>query len=277
MATAGPLARGDPDPRASSASTPSSATTPVIHDPHASRPGSTTEFCSACTGPAWKAATCSFCLPDVVAIGVSERTNMASGRGARWLAPSPGCERRPALARGGAPAGAARLHAPGHGLHAGRPRLGPGFPPVICGDGPRARRDLRGGSARRGSHDRSTAGCLLDTINRTRGRRSRADPLRRRRSGGPAARAVDRRRQHLRPGAGHDHAVRPQCGDGRRAGRAAAGGWSMPRMSSSAARRSQSRQPMVEDLSAARVSHEISRARGGPHCLSHPLVRDDLG
>jgi len=23
-------------------------------------------------------------------------------------------------------------------------------------------------------------------------------------------------------------------------------------------------------------SHEISRARGGPHCLSHPLVRDDL-
>lgn len=24
-------------------------------------------------------------------------------------------------------------------------------------------------------------------------------------------------------------------------------------------------------------SHEISRARGGPHCLSHPLVRDDIG
>ncbi|MCD4749857.1 MAG: hypothetical protein K8R59_10835 [Thermoanaerobaculales bacterium] len=24
-------------------------------------------------------------------------------------------------------------------------------------------------------------------------------------------------------------------------------------------------------------SHEISRARGGPHCLSHPLIRDDLG
>ncbi|MCH7780797.1 MAG: hypothetical protein IH848_08115, partial [Acidobacteria bacterium] len=23
-------------------------------------------------------------------------------------------------------------------------------------------------------------------------------------------------------------------------------------------------------------SHEISRARGGPHCLVHPLVRDDL-
>ena len=23
-------------------------------------------------------------------------------------------------------------------------------------------------------------------------------------------------------------------------------------------------------------SHEMSRARGGPHCLSHPLVRDDL-
>ena len=23
-------------------------------------------------------------------------------------------------------------------------------------------------------------------------------------------------------------------------------------------------------------SHEISRARGGPHCLTHPLVRDDL-
>jgi len=25
------------------------------------------------------------------------------------------------------------------------------------------------------------------------------------------------------------------------------------------------------------ASHEISRARGGPHCLTHPLVRDDLG
>ena len=24
-------------------------------------------------------------------------------------------------------------------------------------------------------------------------------------------------------------------------------------------------------------SHEISRARGGPHCLSHPLVRGDVG
>ena len=23
-------------------------------------------------------------------------------------------------------------------------------------------------------------------------------------------------------------------------------------------------------------SHEISRARGGPHCLTHPLERDDL-
>jgi arginine deiminase len=23
-------------------------------------------------------------------------------------------------------------------------------------------------------------------------------------------------------------------------------------------------------------SHEISRARGGPHCLSHPLIREDV-
>ncbi len=24
------------------------------------------------------------------------------------------------------------------------------------------------------------------------------------------------------------------------------------------------------------ASHEMSRARGGPHCLTHPLVRDDI-
>jgi arginine deiminase len=37
----------------------------------------------------------------------------------------------------------------------------------------------------------------------------------------------------------------------------------------------------IEDPDVGRVcillkSHEISRARGGPHCLIHPLVRDDL-
>ncbi len=49
---------------------------------------------------------------------------------------------------------------------------------------------------------------------------------------------------------------------------------STPRTCCSAARRSTSTEP--GRVCILLPTHEISRARGGPHCLTHPLVRDDL-
>lgn len=41
--------------------------------------------------------------------------------------------------------------------------------------------------------------------------------------------------------------------------------------------REEGRRSADEKMCVLVPSHELSRARGGPHCLTHPLLRDDLG
>ena len=132
--------------------------------------------------------------PEVVAIGVSERTNavavemLASAlaafeNGPRWLEVVH------------VPARRAYMHLDTVFTPLDR-EAALVFEPVICGSGPQLAQtyeiDLR-------SSDIAPRhrGCLLDALSRTRHRSLDPISVRRRRPGGPAARAVDRRRQRL--------------------------------------------------------------------------------
>ncbi len=215
-----------------------------------------------------KAATCSCCRPtSSPSVGPSARIDRAS---TPWPARSPRARTGATLAVRGRDPAPARVHAPGYAAHADRSRRLPG---PCSGAAPRR---ARAGASVRGRSPRRRSAAAADGVALRADGAPRADPraraLRRRRLRGPAARAVDRRCERAGARPRRDPAVRPQRGAPSRSWRAAGSASSRPRTCCSVVRRSTS--TTAAACASSLSSHEMSRARGGPHCLVHPLERE---
>ena len=240
--------------------------TPVVHDPM--RPDPDLEEFFGYHRPRLEGGDVLVLSPRIVAIGVSERTNVlavdalarALARredGPRWLEVVHLPRRR------------AYMHLDTVFTPADHDAA-LAFPPVICGDGPQLAEtyeiDLQ-------SNDLTPkqSGCLLDTL-RTHGLDLELIPC-----GG--ADPVAQQREQWTDGANtlalapgvitlYDRNIATAAELDRR-------GWRVIAAEDVLLGREEVRLDDGKKTCLLLASNEISRARGGPHCLSHPMVRDD--
>ena len=246
---------------------PELGSTPVIHDPLRPDPGHEEFF--GYHRPRLEGGDMLVLSHDVVAIGVSERTNtlavdsLARGlarmeNGPRWLEIVHLPKRR------------AYMHLDTVFTPADRDSA-LAFPPVICGDGPQLAEtyevDLRGKDL-----TPTHRGCILDAI-RDRGLDLELIPC-----GG--ADPVAQQREQWTDGANtlalapgvitlYDRNVATAAELSRR-------GWRVITAEDVLLGREEVSLDGTGKTCLLLASNEISRARGGPHCLSHPLVRDEV-
>jgi arginine deiminase len=241
--------------------------TPVIHDPMRPEPGHEEFF--GFHRPRLEGGDVLVLSPDIVAVGVSERTNtlavdsLARGLarmadGPRWLEVVHLPRRR------------AYMHLDTVFTPADRD-VALAFPPVIGGTGPQLA-DTYEVDLRSGDLTPRHRGCLLDAL-RGRGLALELLPC-----GGSDA--VAQQREQWTDGANtlalapgvitlYDRNVATADELARR-------GWRVVDAEDVLLGRDEVTLDDGGRICLLLPSHEISRARGGPHCLSHPLVRDDL-
>jgi len=246
---------------------PELGSTPVIHDPMRPEPGHEEFF--GYHRPRLEGGDMLVLSPDVVAIGVSERTNAlavdALARslsrmedGPRWLEVVHLPRRR------------AYMHLDTVFTPADRDSA-LAFPPVICGSGPQLAEtyevDLKGKD-----HSPKHRGCILDSI-RDRGIDLELIPC-----GG--ADALAQQREQWTDGANtlalapgiitlYDRNIATADELSRR-------GWRVITAEDVLLGREEVNLDGTGKTCLLLASNEISRARGGPHCLSHPLERDEV-
>ena len=244
---------------------PDLGSTPVIHDPMRPEPGHEEFF--GYHRPRLEGGDMLVLSPEVVAIGVSERTNalavdaLARGLarledGPRWLEVVHLPRRR------------AYMHLDTVLTPADRDSA-LAFPPVICGSGPQLAEtyevDLKGKD-----HSPKHRGCILDAI-RDRGLDLELIPC------GGADPLAQQREQWtdgantlaLAPGVItlYDRNIATAEELSRR-------GWRVITAEDVLLGREEVSLDGTGKTCLLLASNEISRARGGPHCLSHPLERD---
>ena len=241
--------------------------TPVVHDPMRPEPGMEQFF--GYHRPRLEGGDMLVLSAHVVAVGVSERTNalavdaLARGLartedGPRWLEVVHLPKRR------------AYMHLDTVFTPADRDAA-LAFPPVICGDGPQLAEtyevDLHGDDL-----TPTHRGCVLDAI-RDRGLDLELVPC-----GGPDP--VAQQREQWTDGANtlalapgvitlYDRNTATAAELDRR-------GWRVIAAEDVLLGREEVSLDDGKKTCLLLASNEISRARGGPHCLSHPLLRDDL-
>jgi arginine deiminase len=246
---------------------PELGSTPVIHDPMRPEPGHEEFF--GYHRPRLEGGDVLVLSQDVVAIGVSERTNalavdsLARGlarmeNGPRWLEVVHLPKRR------------AYMHLDTVFTPADRDSA-LAFPPVICGSGPQLAEtyevDLKGKD-----HSPKHRGCILDSI-RERGLDLELIPC-----GG--ADALAQQREQWTDGANtlalapgvitlYDRNIATADELSRR-------GWRVITAEDVLLGREEVSLDGTGKTCLLLASNEISRARGGPHCLSHPLERDEV-
>ena len=246
---------------------PDLGSTPVIHDPMRPEPGHEEFF--GYHRPRLEGGDMLVLSPEVVAIGVSERTNalavdaLARGLarledGPRWLEVVHLPRRR------------AYMHLDTVLTPADRDSA-LAFPPVICGSGPQLAEtyevDLKGKD-----HSPKHRGCILDAI-RDRGVDLELIPC-----GG--ADALAQQREQWTDGANtlalapgvitlYDRNIATADELSRR-------GWRVITAEDVLLGREEVNLDGTGKTCLLLASNEISRARGGPHCLSHPLERDEV-
>jgi len=246
---------------------PELGTTPVLHDPM--RPDPDLEEFFGFHRPRLEGGDVLILSPEIVAIGVSERTNVLAvdalaralarrEEGPRWLEVVHLPNRR------------AYMHLDTVFTPADHDSA-LAFPPVICGDGPQLAEtyeiDLQ-------SNDLSPkeSGCLLDAV-REHGLDLELIPC-----GGSDP--VAQQREQWTDGANtlalapgvitlYDRNVATAAELDRR-------GWRVIAAEDVLLGREEVSLDGAKKTCLLLASNEISRARGGPHCLSHPLVRDDV-
>ncbi|MEX1310611.1 MAG: arginine deiminase family protein [Candidatus Sulfomarinibacteraceae bacterium] len=246
---------------------PELGSTPVIHDPMRPDPGYEEFF--GYHRPRLEGGDMLVLSPDVVALGVSERTNsLAADSLARALARMDDGPRWLEVVH--LPKRRAYMHLDTVFTPADRDSA-LAFPPVICGGGPQLAEtyevDLHG-------EDLTPIhrGCLLDTI-RKRGIDLELIPC-----GG--ADPVAQQREQWTDGANtlalapgvitlYDRNVATADELDRR-------GWRVVTAEDVLLGREEVSLDGTRKTCLLLASNEISRARGGPHCLSHPLHRDEL-
>jgi arginine deiminase len=246
---------------------PDLGSTPVIHDPMRPEPGHEEFF--GYHRPRLEGGDMLVLSPEVIAIGVSERTNalavdaLARGLarledGPRWLEVVHLPRRR------------AYMHLDTVLTPADRDSA-LAFPPVICGSGPQLAEtyevDLKGKD-----HSPKHRGCILDAI-RDRGLDLELIPC------GGADPLAQQREQWtdgantlaLAPGVItlYDRNIATADELNRR-------GWRVITAEDVLLGREEVSLDGTGKTCLLLASNEISRARGGPHCLSHPLERDEV-
>jgi len=246
---------------------PELGSTPVIHDPL--RPEPDLEQFFGYHRPRLEGGDMLVLSPDVVAIGVSERTNaLAVDALARGLSRMDGGPRWLEVVH--LPRRRAYMHLDTVFTPADRDSA-LAFPPVICGNGPQLAEtyeiDLKGKDL-----TPNHRGCLLDSI-RERGIDLELIPC------GGADPLAQQREQWtdgantlaLAPGVItlYDRNVATADELSRR-------GWRVITAEDVLLGREEVKLDGTGKTCLLLASNEISRARGGPHCLSHPLERDKL-
>jgi arginine deiminase len=246
---------------------PELGSTPVIHDPMRPEPGLEQFF--GFHRPRLEGGDVLVLSPRVVAVGVSERTNdLAVDALARGLARMEDGPRWLEVVR--LPKRRAYMHLDTVFTPADHDAA-LAFPPVICGDGPQLAETYEIDLAADDLTPRHR-GCLLDAL-RDRGLSLELIPC-----GGSDP--VTQQREQWTDGANtlalapgvitlYDRNVATASELDRR-------GWSVIAAEDVLLGREEVSLDGARKTCLLLASNEISRARGGPHCLTHPLVRDDL-
>lgn len=241
--------------------------TPVLHDPM--RPDPDIEEFFGFHRPRLEGGDVLVLSPDIVAVGVSERTNTPAvdalaralarlDDGPRWLEVVHLPNRR------------AYMHLDTVFTPADRD-VALAFPPVICGDGPQ-RSETYEIDLKASDLTPRHRGCLLDAV-RDRGIDFELIPC----GGGDP---VAQQREQWTDGANtlalaagvitlYDRNVATADELDRR-------GWRVVTAEDVLLGREEVSLEGDQRTCILLASNEISRARGGPHCLTHPLERDDL-
>jgi len=246
---------------------PEFGSTPVIHDPMRPEPGHEEFF--GYHRPRLEGGDMLVLSPEVVAIGVSERTNaLAVDALARGLARLEGGPRWLEIVH--LPRRRAYMHLDTVFTPADRDSA-LAFPPVICGSGSQLAETYE---VDLGSNDLTPThrGCILDSI-REHGLDLELIPC------GGADPLAQQREQWtdgantlaLAPGVItlYDRNVATADELSRR-------GWRVITAEDVLLGREEVSLDGAGKTCLLLASHEISRARGGPHCLSHPLERDEV-